>query len=104
VNETDWDSIVAAYDRLLLLHPTPVIALNRAVAIGMRDRPAAALELVDALAREPVLERYHLLPCVRADLLERLGDDGAARAEWRRAAALTANARERALLLRRASR
>ncbi len=103
VDDTDWRAIVAAYDRLLLLQPTPVIALNRAVAIGRRDGPAAALPLVDALAREPALASYHLLSCVRADLLERLGDPEGARAAWRRAASLTANARERALLLRRGS-
>jgi RNA polymerase sigma factor (sigma-70 family) len=100
---TDWPAIVAAYDQLLVLTPNPIVALNRAVAIGMAHGAAVALPLVDALASEPALARYHLLPCVRADLLERLGERDAARAEWRRAAAMTENARERALLLRRGS-
>jgi predicted RNA polymerase sigma factor len=97
--DTDWRAIVALYTALLALAPTPVVALNRAVAIGMADGPAAALPLVDALAGDPALAGYHYVPAVRADLLQRLGRPDEARAEYTRAAALTSNARERAQLL-----
>jgi len=99
--DTDWVRIAALYDGLAALNPSPVIELNRAVAVGMAFGPAAGLELVDALADEPVLRHYHLLPAVRGDLLEKLGRDAEAAAEFRRAASLTANERERALLIRR---
>ncbi|MBP0452821.1 sigma-70 family RNA polymerase sigma factor [Kitasatospora sp. RG8] len=100
--DTDWATIAALYGRLMALTPSPVVELNRAVAVSMADGPAAALELVDALAAEPALHEYHLLPSVRGDLLARLGRAAEARAEFERAAALTRNARERALLLDRA--
>jgi RNA polymerase sigma factor (sigma-70 family) len=99
---TDWPRIVALYDALAERLPSPVVALNRAVAIGMAHGPAAALPLVDALRDTPSLQRYHLLPAVRGDLLVKLGRPAEARAEFERAAALTANARERTLLLERA--
>ncbi len=95
--------IAALYDALCELAPSPVVELNRAVAVSMAFGPAAALELVDALADEPALEAYHLLPTVRGDLLVRLGRDAEARAEFERAASLTRNARERELLLARAA-
>jgi RNA polymerase sigma factor (sigma-70 family) len=101
--ETDWPRIVALYDRLAALAPSPVIELNRAVAVGMAHGPAAGLELVDALTSVPLLENYHLLPSVRGDLLRKLGRVDEARQEFERAAALTHNARERALLLDRAA-
>ena len=100
--ETDWLRITALYDILAQLQPSPVVALNRAVAVGMAFGPAAGLELVDALSTEPSLARYHLLPAVRGDLLARLGRHEEARAAFERAAALTGNARERELLLGRA--
>jgi RNA polymerase sigma factor (sigma-70 family) len=99
--DTDWERIVALYDGLAQLLPSPVVELNRAVAVGMAFGPQAALELVDGLRSEPALEGYHLLPAARADLLDRLGRAGEARREFERAAALTRNARERAVLLRR---
>jgi predicted RNA polymerase sigma factor len=99
---TDWAQIVALYGALATIAPSPVVELNRAVAIGMAEGPAAGLERVDALAGEPALARYHLLPSVRGDLLAKLGRPEEARAEFERAAALTENARERALLLARA--
>lgn len=102
--DTNWARIAALYGRLVRLTPSPVVELNRAVAVSMADGPAAALPLVDALAREPALSAYHLLPSVRGDLLERLGRPGEARAEFERAASLTRNAQERTLLLRRAAR
>jgi RNA polymerase sigma-70 factor (ECF subfamily) len=98
-DDTDWESIVALYDALAQLIPTPVVELNRAVAIGMAFGPEAALELVEPLRSEPALRDYHQLPAVRGDLLEKLGRTEEARAEFERAAALTANARERAVLL-----
>ncbi|MGW7025975.1 RNA polymerase sigma factor [Streptomyces xanthophaeus] len=101
--DTDWSMIAVLYGRLVQLVPSPVVELNRAVAVSMAEGPAAALPLVDALAEEPVLRTYHLLPSVRGDLLERLGRPAEARAEFERAAALTRNAQERALLLRRAA-
>lgn len=100
--ETDWPAIVALYDALVELTGSPVVELNRAVAVAMADGPAAGLALVDALAGEPVLRGYHLLPAVRGDLLARLGRRAEARPELERAALLTANARERELLLARA--
>ncbi|MYV73555.1 RNA polymerase subunit sigma-24 [Streptomyces sp. SID1046] len=102
--DTDWPRIAALYGRLVQLIPSPVVELNRAVAVSMAEGPAAALPLVDALAREPALRGYHLLPSVRGDLLERLGRREEARAEFERAASLTRNARERTLLLGRAAR
>jgi RNA polymerase sigma factor (sigma-70 family) len=100
--ETDWNRIVALYDALAELTGSPVVELNRAVAVSMAFGPAAGLELVEALASEPRLASYHLLPSVRGDLLAKLGRDDEARREFERAAALTHNARERDLLLARA--
>ena len=100
--ETDWARIVALYGELVRLQPSPVIELNRAVAVGMAFGPAAALPLVDALAASKELERYHLLGAVRGDLLFKLGRLAEARPEFERAATLTSNERERALLLERA--
>ena len=101
--ETDWTRIVALYDAVAELAPSPVIELNRAVAVGMAFGPAAGLDLVDALVPEPSLKAYHLLPAVRGDLLRKLGRPEEARAEFERAALLTENGRERALLQRRAA-
>jgi predicted RNA polymerase sigma factor len=101
--ETDWPRIVALYDAVAELAPSPVVELNRAVAVGMAFGPAAGLELVEALVSEPSLKAYHLLPAVRGDLLRKLGRSAEARAEFERAASLTGNARERELLRRRAS-
>ena len=100
--ETDWARIAALYDALAELTPSPVVELNRAVAVAMAFGPAAGLELVDALTSERSLENYHLLPSVRGDLLEKLGRADEARAEFERAASLTRNLRERKLLLERA--
>ncbi|MER6449013.1 RNA polymerase subunit sigma-24 [Streptomyces venezuelae] len=102
--DTDWPRIAALYGRLVQLIPSPVVELNRAVAVSMAEGPEAALPLVDALDREPALRAYHLLPSVRGDLLERLGRTEEARAEFERAASLTRNARERTLLRSRAAR
>ncbi|MFC4606512.1 RNA polymerase sigma factor [Streptomyces maoxianensis] len=102
--ETDWTAIATLYGQLAALAPSPVVELNRAVAVSMAEGPAAGLELVDALAEEPALKEYHLLPSVRGDLLARLGRGAEARAEFERAASLTRNARERDLLLKRAAR
>lgn len=101
--ETDWERIAALYDALVQLMPSPVVELNRAVALAMAFGPAAGLELVDALMSEPSLKTYHLLPGVRGDLLARLGRFDEARAEFERAASLTRNAREREVLLKRAA-
>ena len=101
--ETDWTRIVALYDALAQLLHSPVVELNRAVALGMAFGPAAGLEVVDTLMSEPSLEAYHLLPAVRGDLLDKLGRFAEARAEFERAASLTRNARERTLLLERAA-
>ncbi|MFJ2861984.1 RNA polymerase sigma factor [Kitasatospora sp. NPDC087314] len=101
--DTDWATIAALYGRLLVLTPSPVVALNRAVAVSMAQGPAAALELVDELAAEPALRGYHLLPSVRGDLLARLGRAAEARTEFERAAELTRNERERELLRGRAA-
>ncbi|WP_307805694.1 RNA polymerase sigma factor [Streptomyces chrestomyceticus] len=102
--DTDWGAIATLYDRLLAQSPSPVVELNRAVAVSMAEGPAAALKLVDALAADPALKGYHLLPSIRGDLLERLGRVPEAREEFERAAALARNARERELLLARAAR
>jgi RNA polymerase sigma-70 factor, ECF subfamily len=101
--ETDWERIAALYDALAQLAPSPVVELNRAVALAMAFGPAAGLELVDTLTAEPSLRGYHLLPSVRGDLLAKLGRRDEARAEFERAAALTRNSRERTLLLGRAA-
>jgi len=101
--ETDWARIVATYDELARRMPSPVVALNRAVAVSMAEGPAAGLREADALLDEPALGTYHLLPSVRGDLLAKLGRSEEARAEFTRAAAMTRNARERDLLLARAS-
>jgi RNA polymerase sigma factor (sigma-70 family) len=100
--ETDWARIAALYGALAELAPSPVVDLNRAVAMAMAFGPAAGLELVDTLTAEPSLEKYHLLPSVRGDLLAKLGRLDEARVEFERAASLTRNARERELLLERA--
>lgn len=100
--ETDWPRIAALYGLLAARAPSPVVELNRAVAVSMAEGPAPALALVDALAAEPALRGYHLLPSVRGDLLLRLDRPAEARAEFERAASLTRNERERELLIRRA--
>jgi RNA polymerase sigma factor (sigma-70 family) len=102
-SETDWVQIAGLYDDLVELMPSPVVELNRAMAVAMAFGPAAGIELVDALASEPVLKNYHLLPSVRGDLLSKLGRLDEARTEFERAASLTRNERERALLLERAA-
>jgi predicted RNA polymerase sigma factor len=101
--ETDWARIAALYAALAALTPSPVVELNRAVAVAMAFGPAAGLELVDALTSEPQLRTYHLLPSVRGDLLAKLGRADEASREFQRAASLTRNARERELLLERAA-
>jgi RNA polymerase sigma factor (sigma-70 family) len=101
--ETDWPRIAALYDVLGRVTPSPVVELNRAVAVGMAFGPAAGLELVDALRAEPSLKGYHLLPAVRGDLLAKVGRPDEARGEFERAASLTRNGRERSLLLARAA-
>ena len=100
---TDWARIAALYDALAQLTPSPVVALNRAVAVSMAFGPAAGLEIVEALVAEGALQGYHLLPSVRGDLLAKLGRTAEACAHFKAAAALTRNARERALLLERAA-
>ena len=101
--DTDWARIVGLYDAIARLAPSPIVALNRAVAVSMAEGPAAGLAIVDGLRSEPLLEHYHLLPSVRGDLLVKLGRNGEARAEFERAAGMTRNARERTLLLARAA-
>jgi predicted RNA polymerase sigma factor len=101
--DTDWERIAALYAALAKVAPSPVVELNRAVALTMAHGPQAGLELVDALREEPALQGYHLLPSVRGDLLARLGRHDEARDEFARAAQLTQNARERELLLARAA-
>ena len=101
--ETDWARIAELYRDLMRLTPSPVVELNRAVAVGMADGPAAGLEIADRLRSEPALEGYHLLPAVRGDLLSKMGRLDEARPEFERAASLTRNAQERQLLLARAS-
>ena len=100
--ETDWVRISALYDALAQIAPSPVVELNRAVAVSMAFGPAEGLALADALTSEPLLKGYHLLPAVRGDLLTKLGRMDEARAEFERAASLTRNSRERKLLLDRA--
>ncbi|HET9886855.1 MAG TPA: RNA polymerase sigma factor [bacterium] len=100
---TDWVRIASLYDALARLAPSPVVELNRAVAVAMAFGPQAGLDLVDALTSEPTLENYHLLPAVRGDLLEKLGRKSEAGAEFERAASMTRNAREKTLLLDRAA-
>ena len=102
-DETNWARIAALYDALAQLAPSPVVDLNRAVAVGMAFGAAAGLELVDGLLQEPSLKGYHLLPSVRGDLLAKLGRAAEAGAEFKRAASLTQNVRERKLLLERAA-
>jgi predicted RNA polymerase sigma factor len=101
--ETDWPRIVMLYEELGKIAPSPVVELNRAVAVAMASGPAAGLELVDGLTAESSLKNYHLLPSVRGDFLAKLGRLAEARAEFERAATLTRNSRERELLLARAS-
>ncbi|MGJ7506998.1 RNA polymerase sigma factor [Variovorax sp. GT1P44] len=100
--ETDWTRIAALYEALAQLAPSPIVELNRAVALSMAFGPAVGLELVDTLRSEPQLQGYHLLPSVRGDLLAKLGRSGEAYVEFKRAAELTRNGRERKLLLMRA--
>lgn len=100
--ETDWERIAELYGELGEVTPSPIVELNRAVAVGMARGPAAGLELVDSLVSDPALENYHLLPSVRGDLLKKLGRMEEARAEFERAASITRNVRERNLLLERA--
>ena len=100
--ETDWRRIAAQYDALAQVAPSPVVEINRAVAVGMAFGPAAGLEVLDALAGEKALKNYQWLPCVRGDLLAKLGRHAEAKAEFERAAAMAGNARERELLLERA--
>jgi predicted RNA polymerase sigma factor len=100
--ETEWVRIAALYDALAQLAPSPVVELNRAVAVAMAFGPAAGLEAVDELASEPSLKGYHLLPSVRGDFLAKLGRLDEAREEFTRAASLTQNTRERTLLTERA--
>jgi RNA polymerase sigma-70 factor, ECF subfamily len=101
--ETDWERMAEVYGALAVVAPSPVVDLNRAVAVGMAYGPAAGLALVDRLLDEPALKAYHLLPSVRGDLLAKLGRFAEARGEFERAASLTRNARERTLLLDRAA-
>jgi predicted RNA polymerase sigma factor len=101
-DHTDWERIAALYEQLARIAPSPVVELNRAVAVSMAFGPAAGLDRVDALTAEPMLKSYHLLPAVRGDLLDKLGRFDEARAEFERAASLTRNAREREVLLGRA--
>jgi RNA polymerase sigma-70 factor, ECF subfamily len=100
--ETDWPRIAALYQQLAVASPSPVVELNRAVAVGMASGPSAGLEIVDALTSEPALRGYHLFPAVRGDLLAKLGRADEARAAFELAASLTRNAREREVLLERA--
>ena len=99
--ETDWERVVRLYDDLLQITPSPIVGLNRAVAVGMAQGPAVGLQALDALATEPALANYHLLPSVRGDLLIRLGRHAEAREELERALAMTDNVREQDLLSRR---
>jgi RNA polymerase sigma factor (sigma-70 family) len=100
--ETDWRRIASLYDALAVVVPSPIIELNRAVAVGMAFGPAEGLEILDSIAGEPALKGYHLLPAARADMLEKLGRAAEARREFERAAAMTRNTRERELMLKRA--
>jgi RNA polymerase sigma factor (sigma-70 family) len=103
VEETDWPRVVALYDALAQLAPSPIVELNRAIAVGMAFGPAAGLELIDGIAADPSLAAYHLLPGVRGDMLAKLGRLDEARVEFGRAAELARNERERRLLLERAA-
>jgi predicted RNA polymerase sigma factor len=100
--DTEWPRIAALYDALAQLSPSPIVELNRAVALSMAYGPQAGLEVVDGLLAAPALKTYHLLPSVRGDLLAKLGRHNEARIEFERAASLTQNERERQLLLARA--
>jgi predicted RNA polymerase sigma factor len=102
--DTDWPRIAALYALLARVAPSPVVELNRAVAVAVAEGPAAGLAVVEALRGEPALAHYHLLPAVRGDLLDKLGRHAEAGAEFERAAALAGNARERQLMLERAAR
>jgi predicted RNA polymerase sigma factor len=102
-DDTDWQRIATLYDTLAEISPSPIVELNRAVAVAMAFGPASGLELVDALTNDQSLKNYHLLPSVRGDLLAKLGRAEEARAEFERAAQMTRNARERELLLERAA-
>jgi predicted RNA polymerase sigma factor len=101
-DETDWRRIASLYDALAAVVPSPVVELNRAVAVGMAFGPAEGLEIIDSIAAEPALKGYHLVAAARADMLEKLGRSEEAREEFTRAASMTRNARERDLLLKRA--
>ena len=101
--DTDWEQIAALYQALAALAPSPVVELNRAVAVAMADSPERGLEIVDAIAAKPALAGYHHLPSVRGDLLARLGRHAEAADEFRRAASLTQNTPERTVLLNRAA-
>ena len=103
-DDTDWKTIAALYSQLAELTQSPIVELNRAVAIGMAEGPQSGLDHIDRLRDEPALQRYHLLSSVRGDLLQKLGRRDEARVEFERAAAMTTNTRERALLLDRAAR
>jgi predicted RNA polymerase sigma factor len=103
-DQTDWETIAALYGTLSQSNPSPIVELNRAVAVSMASGPAAGLELVDNLVSEPVLANYHLLPSVRGDLLAKLGRHEEAKIEFERAAGMTRNAREREFLLDRSRR
>ncbi|MFZ1104780.1 MAG: DUF6596 domain-containing protein, partial [Hyphomicrobiaceae bacterium] len=102
--DTDWARIAGLYEVLARVTPSPVVELNRAVAVAMASGPDVGLKLVDRLAAEPALKAYHLLPSVRGDLLQKLGRLDEARAEFERAASLTRNERERQLLVERAAK
>ena len=102
-DDTDWARIAALYGALAQMTQSPVVELNRAVAVSMAVGPAPALEIIDSIADEPALQSYHLLPSVRGDFLHKLGRMEEARAEFERAAAMTRNSRERDLLLNRAA-
>jgi predicted RNA polymerase sigma factor len=101
--DTDWAAIASLYTELADITGSPIVELNRAVAVAMADGPAAGLAIVESLADLPALRGYHLLPAVRGDLLAKLDRPGEARAEFEAAAAMTGNAQERALLLERAA-
>ena len=101
--DTDWARIAALYQALAAIQPSPVVELNRAVAVGMAEGPEAGLAILDRIAAEPAMKAYHLLPAARGDLLEKLGRGGEARAAFERAAELTRNERERAVMLKRAA-
>jgi predicted RNA polymerase sigma factor len=101
-SDTDWSEIAALYARLAAVAPSPVVELNRTIAVGMADGPQAGLDMVDRLSKEPALESYYLLPSIRGDFLKRLGRNAEARIEFLRAADIATNDRERAFLKRRA--